>query len=199
MAATFTLNFFRSGIQFGSWGSFQLPGLLNFGEFKVRFSTVIPPPPISCQFSVSFRFGVFLFGFFFLIHACISVKGSWYLAVIAKTNCSLLVMASESLQLWRQKHQYSNSCNAFFLYFFSACSVLSLIRNATSGQLWTWASSFWWALWEAFSEPPSTAWTRDLPSTACGMCIPSLNWSGIGALLGLCRDLWCVFSVPEQK
>uniref|UniRef100_A0A2K5CF22 Chloride channel protein n=1 Tax=Aotus nancymaae TaxID=37293 RepID=A0A2K5CF22_AOTNA len=34
MSATFTLNFFRSGIQFGSWGSFQLPGLLNFGEFK---------------------------------------------------------------------------------------------------------------------------------------------------------------------
>nr|XP_060615153.1 H(+)/Cl(-) exchange transporter 6 [Anolis sagrei ordinatus] len=34
MAATFTLNFFRSGIRFGSWGSFELPGLLNFGEFK---------------------------------------------------------------------------------------------------------------------------------------------------------------------
>ncbi|XP_043931167.1 chloride transport protein 6 [Protopterus annectens] len=34
MSATFTLNFFRSGIQYGSWGSFQLPGLLNFGEFK---------------------------------------------------------------------------------------------------------------------------------------------------------------------
>ncbi|KAK7811130.1 hypothetical protein U0070_016070 [Myodes glareolus] len=34
MSAAFTLNFFRSGIQFGSWGSFQLPGLLNFGEFK---------------------------------------------------------------------------------------------------------------------------------------------------------------------
>ncbi|XP_078498334.1 H(+)/Cl(-) exchange transporter 6 [Lissotriton helveticus] len=34
MSATFTLNFFRSGIQFGSWGSFQVPGLLNFGEFK---------------------------------------------------------------------------------------------------------------------------------------------------------------------
>ncbi|XP_054435712.1 H(+)/Cl(-) exchange transporter 6 [Pteronotus mesoamericanus] len=34
MSATFTLNFFRSGIQFGSWGSFQLPGLLSFGEFK---------------------------------------------------------------------------------------------------------------------------------------------------------------------
>ncbi|XP_005996630.1 H(+)/Cl(-) exchange transporter 6 [Latimeria chalumnae] len=34
MSATFTLNFFRSGILFGSWGSFQLPGLLNFGEFK---------------------------------------------------------------------------------------------------------------------------------------------------------------------
>nr|XP_020637813.1 chloride transport protein 6 [Pogona vitticeps] len=34
MAATFTLNFFRSGIQFRSWGAFQVPGLLNFGEFK---------------------------------------------------------------------------------------------------------------------------------------------------------------------
>ncbi|KAF6108013.1 chloride voltage-gated channel 6 [Phyllostomus discolor] len=34
MSATFTLNFFRSGIQFGSWGSFHLPGLLSFGEFK---------------------------------------------------------------------------------------------------------------------------------------------------------------------
>ncbi|KAM4703251.1 H(+)/Cl(-) exchange transporter 6 isoform 1-T1 [Rhinophrynus dorsalis] len=34
MSATFTLNFFRSGIQFASWGSFQVPGLLNFGEFK---------------------------------------------------------------------------------------------------------------------------------------------------------------------
>ncbi|GAB1289231.1 Chloride channel protein [Apodemus speciosus] len=34
MSAAFTLNFFRSGVQFGSWGSFQLPGLLNFGEFK---------------------------------------------------------------------------------------------------------------------------------------------------------------------
>uniref|UniRef100_A0A8C5QHZ0 Chloride channel protein n=1 Tax=Leptobrachium leishanense TaxID=445787 RepID=A0A8C5QHZ0_9ANUR len=34
MSATFTLNFFRSGIQFSSWGSFQVPGLLNFGEFK---------------------------------------------------------------------------------------------------------------------------------------------------------------------
>lgn len=44
MSATFTLNFFRSGIQFGSWGAFQLPGLLNFGEFKVCF---ILPPRIS--------------------------------------------------------------------------------------------------------------------------------------------------------
>ncbi|KAM5142207.1 H(+)/Cl(-) exchange transporter 6 isoform 2-T2 [Mantella aurantiaca] len=34
MSATFTLNFFRSGILFSSWGSFQIPGLLNFGEFK---------------------------------------------------------------------------------------------------------------------------------------------------------------------
>ncbi|XP_043531813.1 chloride transport protein 6 isoform X2 [Chiloscyllium plagiosum] len=34
MSAAFTLNLFRSGIRYGSWGSFQLPGLLNFGEFK---------------------------------------------------------------------------------------------------------------------------------------------------------------------
>lgn len=34
MSAAFTLNFFRSGINFSKWGSFQLPGLLNFGEFK---------------------------------------------------------------------------------------------------------------------------------------------------------------------
>ncbi|XP_053706204.1 H(+)/Cl(-) exchange transporter 6 isoform X1 [Synchiropus splendidus] len=34
MSATFTLNFFRSGINFNKWGSLQLPGLLNFGEFK---------------------------------------------------------------------------------------------------------------------------------------------------------------------
>ncbi|XP_071396707.1 H(+)/Cl(-) exchange transporter 6 isoform X3 [Centroberyx affinis] len=34
MSATFTLNFFRSGINFNKWGSFQVPGLLNFGEFK---------------------------------------------------------------------------------------------------------------------------------------------------------------------
>uniref|UniRef100_H3CC90 Chloride channel protein n=1 Tax=Tetraodon nigroviridis TaxID=99883 RepID=H3CC90_TETNG len=34
MSAAFTLNFFRSGIRFNKWGSFQLPGLLNFGEFK---------------------------------------------------------------------------------------------------------------------------------------------------------------------
>lgn len=40
MSATFTLNFFRSGINFNKWGSFQLPGLLNFGEFKVKKSFV---------------------------------------------------------------------------------------------------------------------------------------------------------------
>uniref|UniRef100_A0A3B3SY55 Chloride channel protein n=1 Tax=Paramormyrops kingsleyae TaxID=1676925 RepID=A0A3B3SY55_9TELE len=34
MSATFTLNFFRSGINYSKWGSFQLPGLLNFGEFR---------------------------------------------------------------------------------------------------------------------------------------------------------------------
>ncbi|XP_030640364.1 chloride transport protein 6 [Chanos chanos] len=34
MSATFTLNFFRSGMIYNKWGSFQLPGLLNFGEFK---------------------------------------------------------------------------------------------------------------------------------------------------------------------
>ncbi|XP_076596632.1 H(+)/Cl(-) exchange transporter 6 isoform X1 [Chaetodon auriga] len=36
MSATFTLNFFRSGISFNKWGSFQEPGLLNFGEFKCQ-------------------------------------------------------------------------------------------------------------------------------------------------------------------
>ncbi|XP_076845067.1 H(+)/Cl(-) exchange transporter 6 [Brachyhypopomus gauderio] len=36
MSATFTLNFFRSGINYNKWGSFQLPGLLNFGEFKCQ-------------------------------------------------------------------------------------------------------------------------------------------------------------------
>uniref|UniRef100_A0A4W5K6B2 Uncharacterized protein n=1 Tax=Hucho hucho TaxID=62062 RepID=A0A4W5K6B2_9TELE len=34
MLATFTLNIFRSVINYNKWGSFQLPGLLNFGEFK---------------------------------------------------------------------------------------------------------------------------------------------------------------------
>ncbi|KAA8591230.1 hypothetical protein FQN60_002173 [Etheostoma spectabile] len=38
MSATFTLNFFRSGLNFNKWGSFQLPGLLNFGEFKLSAS-----------------------------------------------------------------------------------------------------------------------------------------------------------------
>lgn len=38
MSAAFTLNFFRSGINFNKWGSFQLPGLLNFGEFKVKIN-----------------------------------------------------------------------------------------------------------------------------------------------------------------
>lgn len=46
MSATFTLNFFRSGINFNKWGSFQLPGLLNFGEFKVKI----------CSFSFCFFF-----------------------------------------------------------------------------------------------------------------------------------------------
>ncbi|KAG5282516.1 hypothetical protein AALO_G00056910 [Alosa alosa] len=36
MSATFTLNFFRSGLNYNKWGSFQLPGLLNFGEFKCQ-------------------------------------------------------------------------------------------------------------------------------------------------------------------
>ncbi|XP_057182843.1 H(+)/Cl(-) exchange transporter 6 isoform X3 [Triplophysa rosa] len=40
MSATFTLNFFRSGINYSKWGSFQLPGLLNFGEFKEVNSTI---------------------------------------------------------------------------------------------------------------------------------------------------------------
>lgn len=59
MSAAFTLNFFRSGINFNKWGSFQLPGLLNFGEFKVtppQFPFCSPSPaepPLlpSCEYS----------------------------------------------------------------------------------------------------------------------------------------------------
>ncbi|KAJ7306627.1 hypothetical protein JRQ81_010042 [Phrynocephalus forsythii] len=36
MAATFTLNFFRSGIQFRSWGAFQVPGLLILGSSSAQ-------------------------------------------------------------------------------------------------------------------------------------------------------------------
>ena len=35
MASTFTLNFCLSGIQGYGWGSFNQPGLLNFGVFSV--------------------------------------------------------------------------------------------------------------------------------------------------------------------
>lgn len=77
MAATFTLNFFRSGIQFGSWGSFQLPGLLNFGEFKVRF--IVISPLSSLLLVLCFCLLVWRF---LLTHACISVEGTWYLAAI---------------------------------------------------------------------------------------------------------------------
>ncbi|CAH1773141.1 unnamed protein product [Owenia fusiformis] len=34
MSATFTLNFFLSGIKTGEWGFFYLPGLIDFGVFK---------------------------------------------------------------------------------------------------------------------------------------------------------------------
>lgn len=34
MAATYSLNFFLSGIDSNSWGYFYLPGLINFGVFK---------------------------------------------------------------------------------------------------------------------------------------------------------------------
>ena len=37
MSATFTLNFFLSGLQSNSWGYFYTPGLINFGVFKVRY------------------------------------------------------------------------------------------------------------------------------------------------------------------
>lgn len=36
MASTFTLNFCLSGIFGYGWGSFNQPGLLNFGDFSVR-------------------------------------------------------------------------------------------------------------------------------------------------------------------
>ena len=35
MASTFTLNFCLSGINGYGWGSFNQPGLLNFGVFSV--------------------------------------------------------------------------------------------------------------------------------------------------------------------
>ena len=34
MAATYSLNFFLSGIDSDSWGYFYMPGLINFGVFK---------------------------------------------------------------------------------------------------------------------------------------------------------------------
>ncbi|XP_048773675.2 H(+)/Cl(-) exchange transporter 6-like isoform X2 [Ostrea edulis] len=34
MAATYSLNFFLSGVNTGNWGYFYLPGLINFGVFK---------------------------------------------------------------------------------------------------------------------------------------------------------------------
>ena len=34
MAATFSLNFFLSGINSNSWGYFYQPGLIDFGEFS---------------------------------------------------------------------------------------------------------------------------------------------------------------------
>lgn len=34
MSATFTLNFFLSGLDYSAWGSFYSPGLINFGVFK---------------------------------------------------------------------------------------------------------------------------------------------------------------------
>ncbi|XP_076451298.1 H(+)/Cl(-) exchange transporter 6-like [Babylonia areolata] len=39
MAATFSLNFFLSGLDSNSWGYFYLPGLIDFGEFKCQSST----------------------------------------------------------------------------------------------------------------------------------------------------------------
>lgn len=51
MSAAFTLNFFRSGINFNKWGSFQLPGLLNFGEFKVKMN--VAKFCISCKNKVN--------------------------------------------------------------------------------------------------------------------------------------------------
>ncbi|XP_053379304.1 H(+)/Cl(-) exchange transporter 6-like [Mercenaria mercenaria] len=34
MSATFTLNFFQSGLDYSAWGSFYSPGLINFGVFQ---------------------------------------------------------------------------------------------------------------------------------------------------------------------
>ncbi|XP_048773690.2 H(+)/Cl(-) exchange transporter 6-like isoform X4 [Ostrea edulis] len=39
MAATYSLNFFLSGVNTGNWGYFYLPGLINFGVFKQENGT----------------------------------------------------------------------------------------------------------------------------------------------------------------
>lgn len=54
MSATFTLNFFRSGAVYNKWGSFQLPGLLNFGQFKC------PEGDEACHLWTVVDLGVFL-------------------------------------------------------------------------------------------------------------------------------------------
>ena len=40
MSATFTLNFFLSGLQSSSWGYFYMPGLINFDVFKVSKNAI---------------------------------------------------------------------------------------------------------------------------------------------------------------
>ena len=57
MASTFTLNFCLSGIQGYGWGSFNQPGLLNFGVFSVSTFILINPFEIY-DFDITRLFGV---------------------------------------------------------------------------------------------------------------------------------------------
>lgn len=143
MSATFTLNFFRSGIQFGSWGAFQLPGLLNFGEFKVCFAL---PPRISSSTRDSRS----------LVRHQREVIGSVRTASggVSEPRWSP-APAARSARHWLSRRGGASRvssplCPFLFswaLWFFVSLSLtpslsaLTPIKNVTSGQLWIWVSS----------------------------------------------------------
>lgn len=144
MSATFTLNFFRSGIQFGSWGSFQLPGLLNFGEFKVRF---ILFPRISlltqencCQVKyqreVSRRVGTACGGAFLMLRARRGQDASAGPAPRgAAASPPISGFSALSLPVLTGTVVFLSPSPT------PSLSALTLIKNVISGQLWIWVSS----------------------------------------------------------